>query len=67
MNRWNIDILDVPMQEHIRKKILADANFREQLQAELDRILPLEFDGTEEPNLWYCCVRDYAKPYVYID
>lgn len=63
MNRWNIDILDIQMQEHTRKKILADANLRERLQAELDRLLPLEFDGPEYPNLWYCCVRDAGDPY----
>ena len=67
MNRWNIDILDVHMQEHTRKKILADANLRERLQAELDRLLPMEFNGTEDPHPWDCCVRDYGKPYVYID
>lgn len=49
MNRWNIDILDINMQEHTRKKILADAHLRERLQAELDRMLPIEFDGTEKP------------------
>ena len=64
MNRWNIDILDVNMQEQTRKKILADANLRERLQAELDRLLPLEFDGTERPYPWDCCVYDYGKPYV---
>lgn len=67
MNRWNIDILDINMQEHTRKKILADANLRERLQAELDRLLPIEFDGAEKPDLWYCFVRDYGKPYVVID
>ena len=55
------------MQEHTRKKILADANLRERLQADLDRLLPLEFDGTEKPYPWDCCVRDYGKPYVEID
>ena len=55
------------MQEHTRKKILADANLRERLQAELDRLLPLEFENQSYPNLGYCCVRDYGKPYVYID
>ena len=67
MNRWNIDIIDVNMQEHTRKKILADANLRERLQAELDRLLPLEFDSTEDLNLGYCFVKDYGKPYVVID
>ena len=67
MNRWNIDILDIQMQEQTRKKILADANLRERLQADLDRRLPLEFDGPDGPNLWYCCVRDYGKPYLDID
>ena len=67
MNRWNIDIIDIPMQENTRKKILADSNLRERLQAELDRLLPLEFDGPSSPNLGYCCVRDYGKPYVVID
>ena len=67
MNRWNIDILDVNMQEHTRKKILADANLRERLQAELDRLLPLEFDGTEKPTIEYCYVRDYGKPYLDVD
>lgn len=69
MNRWNIDILDVNMQEHTRKKILADAQLREQLQAELDRLLPIEFDGTAKPYPWDCCVYDYdvGKPYVDID
>ena len=67
MNRWNIDILDINMQENTRKKILADANLRERLQAELDRLLPLEFENQSYPNLGYCCVRDYGKPYVYID
>ena len=67
MNRWNIDILDINMQEHTRKKILADANLRERLQAELDRLLPLEFDGTEKPYPWDCFVSDYGKPYVVID
>ena len=64
MNRWNIDIIDVNMQENTRKKILADANLRERLQAELDRLLPLEFDGTAKPYPRACCVRDYGKPYV---
>ena len=63
MNRWNIDILDIPMQENTRKKILADANLRERLQAELDRLLPLEFDGTERPYPWDCGVRDFGDPY----
>ena len=67
MNRWNIDILDVNMQEHTRKKILADAHLRERLQAELDRLLPMEFNGTEDPRPWDCCVQDFGKPYVYID
>ena len=67
MNRWNIDIIDVNMQEHTRKKILADANLRERLQAELDRLLPLELDGTGYPNIGYCYVRDYGKPYLAID
>ena len=67
MNRWNIDILDVNMQEHTRKKILADANLRERLQADLDRLLPLEFDGTAKPTIEYCCVRDYGKPYLDVD
>ena len=67
MNRWNIDILDINMQEHTRKKILADAHLRERLQAELDRLLPIEFDGTEEPYPWDCFVRDFGKPYVVID
>ena len=67
MNRWNIDILDIPMQEHTRKKILADANLRERLQAELDRLLPIEFDTDEYPNLGYCGVRDWGNPYVVID
>ena len=63
MNRWNIDILDIQMQEHTRKKILADSNLRERLQAELDRLVPLEFDGPEYPNIGYCCVRDAGDPY----
>ena len=67
MNRWNIDILDIPMQEHTRKKILADANLRERLQAELDRLLPMEFNGTEDPDPWDCCVKDFGKPYLVID
>lgn len=67
MNRWNIDILDIPMQEHTRKKILADANLRERLQADLDRLLPLECDDTGYLNLGYCYVRDYGKPYLYVD
>ena len=67
MNRWNIDILDVNMQENTRKKILADANLRERLQADLDRLLPLEFDGTAKPTIRYCYVCDYGKPYVVID
>lgn len=68
MNRWNIDILDVNMQEHTRKKILADANLRERLQADLDRLLPLEVDDdTGYPTIEYCYVRDYGKPYLYVD
>lgn len=67
MNRWNIDILDIPMKEYTRKKILADANLRERLQAELDRLLPLELDGTGYPNIGYCYVRDYGKPYLDVD
>ena len=67
MNRWNIDIIDIPMQENTRKKILADANLRKRLQDELDRLLPIEFENQEYPNIGYCCVRDYGKPYVYID
>ena len=55
------------MQENTRKKILADANRRERLQAELDRLLPLEFDGTEYPNIGYCYVHDFGKPYLLID
>lgn len=67
MNRWNIDILDVPMKEHTRKKILADANLRERLQADLDRRLPLEFDGTERPYPQDCYVHEFEKPYLVID
>ena len=67
MNRWNIDILDVNMQEHTRKKILADANLRERLQADLDRLLPLECDDTGYPTIEYCYVRDFGKPYLYVD
>ena len=67
MNRWNIDILDVPMQEQTRNKILADVNLRKRLQAELDRLLPLEFDGTAEPTPRDCGVRDFGNPYVIID
>ena len=67
MNSWNIDILDINMQENTRKKILADANLRERLQAELARLLPLEFEKQEYLNIGYCCVRDYGKPYVDID
>ena len=63
MNRWNINILDVPMQEHTRNKILADFSLRKRLQAELDRLLPLEFDTQEYPNIGYCCVRDAGDPY----
>lgn len=68
MNRWNIDIIDVPMQEHTRNKILGDAHLRERLQAELDRILPLEFDGTETPAPENCGVRDVdGNLYAIID
>lgn len=67
MNRWNIDIIDVNMHENTRKKILADANLRERLQAELDRLLPLEVDDTGYPNIEYCYVRDFGKPYLYVD
>ena len=67
MNRWNIDILDITMQGQTRKKILADAQLRERLQAELDRLLPLELDDTGKPNIWYFYVCDYGKPYLYID
>lgn len=67
MNRWNIDILDVPMQEQTRSKILADVHLRERLQAELDRLLPLEFDGTQNPAPEDCGVRDFGNPYVVID
>lgn len=68
MNRWNIDILDAPMQEHTRNKILADVHLRERLQAELDRLLPLEFDGTATPSPLDCGVRDVdGNLYVIID
>ena len=67
MNRWNRDILDIPMHEQTRNKILADANLRERLQAELDRLLPLEFDGTAVPSPEDCGVRDWGNPYVIID
>lgn len=63
MNRWNLDILDINMQEHTRKKILADANLRKRLQDELDRLLPLEYDGDENPNFCYCYVCDAGDPY----
>ena len=63
MNRWNINILDGPMREDTRKKILADFSLRKRLQAELDRLLPLEFDGTADPNPWDCGVRDVGDPY----
>ena len=68
MNRWNIDILDVPMREHTRKKILADFNLRKRLQAELDRLLPLEFDGTADPSPEDCGLRGLNDNlYVVID
>ena len=67
MNRWNIDIIDVNMQEHTRNKILADAHLRKRLQDELDRLLPLEFDGTAKPYPRDCSVKDFGKPYVVID
>ena len=67
MNRWNIDILDINMQEHTRKKILADANLRERLQAELDRRLPIEFENQAYPSIGYCGVLDFGKPYLVID
>ena len=67
MNRWNIDILDIPMEEQTRKKILADANLRERLQAELDRRLPIEFENQAYPTIGYCRVFDFGKPYLDID
>ena len=67
MNRWNIDILDIQMQEQTRKKILADSNLRERLQAELDRLLPIEFENQAYPDIEYCGVKDFGKPYVVID
>ena len=67
MNRWNIDILDIPMQENTRKKILADANLRKRLQDELDRLLPIEFENQAYPNIGYCRVHDFGKPYLVID
>ena len=67
MNRWNIDIIDIPMQENTRKKILADANLRKRLQAELDRLLPIEFENQAYPNIGYCYVHDFGKPYLVID
>lgn len=67
MNRWNIDILDINMQEHTRNKILADANLRKRLQAELDRLLPIEFENQAYPDIGYCYVSDYGKPCVVID
>lgn len=68
MNRWNIDILDVPMREHTRDAILADVRVRERLQSELDRLLPLEFDGTQNPAPEDCGVRDVdGNLYVVID
>ena len=67
MNRWNIDILNIPMQENTRKKILADANLRERLQAELDRRLPIEFDNQAYPTIGCCYVHDFGKPYLVID
>ena len=67
MNRWNIDIIDIPMQENTRKKILADANLRKRLQAELDRLLPIEFENQSYPTIGYCYVHDFGKPYLVID
>lgn len=67
MNKWNIDILDVPMQEHTRKAILSNYRLRKRLQSELDRLLPLEFDGTAIPTPSDCGVRDFGEPYVIID
>lgn len=55
------------MQEHTRKKILADANLRERLQAELDRRLPIEFENQAYPDIEYCSVKDFGKPYLVID
>ena len=67
MNRWNIDILDIQMQEQTRKKILADSNLRKRLQDELDRRLPIEFENQAYPDLGYCSVKDFGKPYLDID
>lgn len=68
MNRWNIDIMDVPMQERTRKAILADVSVRSRLQSELDRLLPLEFDGMQPPTPEDCGVRDVdGNLYVIMD
>jgi hypothetical protein len=66
MNRWKIDIMDVRMDPGTRGKLASDSELRERLQAELDRLLHLEFDGTVAPVAGDAFVKDIGKPYVVI-
>ena len=58
--------MDVRMAPGTRGKLAADGELRERLQAELDRLLPLEFDGTVAPIAEDAVVKDFGNPYVVI-
>lgn len=58
MNRWNIDIMTVQMADAVRESLASDRSLRERMQSELDRILPIEFDGYVEPTPSDCCVKE---------
>ena len=50
--------MSVQMSEAVRKALTSDCSLRERMQDELDRILPIEFDGYVEPTPSHCCVKD---------
>ena len=58
MNRWNIDIMDVQMSSAVRSSLASDRSLRDRLQKELDRLLPIEFDGCVNPGPADCAVKD---------
>lgn len=59
--------MDTQMSNAVRKALASDCSLRERLQKELDRILPIEFDGYVNPTPADCSVKDIDScMYAYI-
>ena len=50
--------MSVQMSDASRKILESEPSERERVQSELDRILPIEFDGYVNPTPCDCCVKE---------